>query len=86
MKINKTYDILELQKLTILELTSIADQHQVVIQNSFKQGLIYAILDRQQELIHKPSESHSRDRYAVADKITESQNFNIGLHHYSTKL
>ncbi|OFX62683.1 MAG: hypothetical protein A2066_18795 [Bacteroidetes bacterium GWB2_41_8] len=73
MQTNKTYDILELQKLSIIELTTIADQAAIKIQNSFKQGLIYAILDRQSELIEtcrKPSECHSRDCYAVADQIT----------------
>lgn len=33
----------------------------------------------------EPSELHARDRYAVADKITESSNFNIGLHDYSNR-
>jgi hypothetical protein len=67
---DKKYDILELQKLSTIELTSICDQYAIEIQNQFKQGLIYAILDRQVEMLHKPSESCSRDRYAVADMIS----------------
>lgn len=76
MQTNKTYDVIELQKLSIIELTTIADQAAIKIQNSFKQGLIYAILDRQAERIEtfrKPSECHSRDRYAVADQIVNSK-------------
>jgi len=71
MKNKKTYDILELQKMSILELTSIADEFNVEIQNNFKQGLIYGILNRQQELGQNQSVLHSRDRYAVADQITD---------------
>jgi hypothetical protein len=67
----KKYDILELQKMSIVELTSICDQSSIEIQNNFKQGLIYAILDRQTETPDKSSELHARNRYAFAEKITK---------------
>lgn len=70
MEENKTYDVIELQNMSIIELTSVADQFEVQIQNNFKQSLIRAILNRQYEIRHKPSELNCRDRYAVADQIT----------------
>lgn len=74
MEENKTYDVIELQNMSIVELTSVADKFEVQIQNNFKQSLIRAILDRQYEVLHKPSELNCRDRYAVADQITVTRN------------
>ena len=73
MEPQKKYDILELSKMSVIDLTSIADQAQIEIQPAFKQGLIYAILDHQHELNRPKSELNSRDRYAVADSITDAK-------------
>jgi tRNA A37 threonylcarbamoyltransferase TsaD len=70
----KKYDILELGKMSILELTSICDQSSIGIQNQLKQSIIYAIIDRQMVADHVPDESSARDRYAVAEMITSEMN------------
>jgi TRAP-type uncharacterized transport system substrate-binding protein len=68
MGANKLYDILELSKMPIDQLRDLAGERFNIDANAMqKQAIVYAILDKQQ----KPSELHCRDRYAVADQITE---------------
>ncbi len=66
----KHYKLHELEQMSIIELTTIADQSSIIIQNSIKQGLIASIIGRQIDLRTEKrtkSELHSRDRYAVAN-------------------
>ena len=69
----KKYNILQLQKMSIIELTSIADESKIEIQNNFKQGLIYAILEYQHEVNRPKSDLNCRDRYAVAESIMNAK-------------
>lgn len=71
MKENKTYDVIELSKLDRTTLIQIAESFRInIYPEEGKQCIIYQILEAQDEKL----------------KQSENSNFNIGLHHYSTKL
>lgn len=71
MEANKTYNVIELSKLDRTTLIEIAESFRVnIYPEEGKQCIVYQILDAQAEKL----------------KQSENSNFNIGLHHYSTKL
>ncbi len=49
----QTYNILELQKMNLLELLEVAARYPVMADNMSRQQLIYAILNAQAENIEK---------------------------------
>jgi hypothetical protein len=91
METKKLYNILELGKMPMTQLVAIANDANIEIKKDLKQVLIYSILDHQAHknqgnLLPEPSELNARDRYAVADQITDKSNFHPGLHDYSNRL
>lgn len=69
MEANKTFDVIELSKLEVPELVTLAKTFGLIAHLWGKQKIIYSILDAQEKQRIKQ----------------QSQNFNIGLHDYSNR-